>query len=125
MKILYREGEYATVTETDCEDLILDPPQKKTCRLKDLDKNPSKVTFSEVTFKKTYREDLISHPPHYNSSSAHCTCGRQIQCVDITRHMGFNLGNVVKYLWRFEHKNGVEDLKKARWYLDDMIKSMK
>jgi hypothetical protein len=65
--------------------------------------------------------DNVNHPPHYNSSPAHCECGRRIECIDVTRHMGFNVGNAVKYLWRYELKNGIEDLKKARWYLDDLI----
>lgn len=69
-------------------------------------------------------EDLINHPSHYNSSEAHCDCGRRIECIDVTRYMGFNSGNVVKYLWRSDYKNGIEDLKKARWYLDDLIKSI-
>jgi hypothetical protein len=69
-------------------------------------------------------EDNVNHPLHYNSSRAHCECGRKIECIDVTRHMNFNIGNVVKYLWRFAHKNGLEDLKKARWYLDDQIKQM-
>ena len=66
--------------------------------------------------------DNINHPTHYNSSDAKCECGRQIECIDVTRHMSFNVGNAMKYLWRFEYKNGIEDLKKARWYLDDQIK---
>lgn len=66
--------------------------------------------------------DNVNHPPHYNSSPAQCTCGRRIECIDVSRHMGFNVGNAVKYLWRFELKNGLEDLKKARWYIDDLIK---
>lgn len=66
--------------------------------------------------------DLINHPPHYINSAAKCECGRRIECIDITRHLGFNIGNAIKYLWRFEDKNGLEDLKKARWYLDDLIK---
>lgn len=65
--------------------------------------------------------DLVNHPPHYNSSKAHCECGRRIECIDVTRHMSFNIGNAIKYLWRFQHKNGLEDLKKASWYLDDAI----
>lgn len=68
--------------------------------------------------------DTVNHPSHYNSSQAHCECGRRIECIDVTRHMNFNIGNAVKYLWRFAHKNGIEDLKKARWYLDDQIKQM-
>jgi len=67
--------------------------------------------------------DNINHPVHYNSGKAHCECGRRLECIDVTRHMSFNIGNAVKYLWRFEHKVGLEDLKKARWYLDDEIKN--
>jgi len=68
--------------------------------------------------------DLVNHPPHYNNSPAHCECGRRIECIDITRHMSFNIGNAVKYLWRFQDKNGIEDLKKARWYLEDVINQL-
>lgn len=66
--------------------------------------------------------DNINHPKHYNNSPAHCECGRRIECIDITRHMGFNLGNAVKYIWRYADKNGLEDLKKSAWYLNDLIK---
>ena len=38
--------------------------------------------------------------------------------------MNFNLGNAFKYIWRFEHKNGKEDLEKAVWYLQDQIRTM-
>jgi hypothetical protein len=66
--------------------------------------------------------DNIANPPHYNSSDAKCSCGRRLECIDITRHMGFNLGNAIKYLWRWKYKGGVEDLKKAIWYINDEIK---
>lgn len=65
--------------------------------------------------------DTINHPRHYNNSSATCECGRRIECIDIVRHLSFNIGNIIKYLWRFEDKNGLEDLKKANWYLNDEI----
>lgn len=69
--------------------------------------------------------DNVNHPPHYTSSEAKCfNCDFPIECIDITRHMNFNIGNAVKYLWRYNLKNGLEDLKKARWYLDDKIKQM-
>ncbi len=67
--------------------------------------------------------DLINHPPHYTSSPAKCDCGRPIECIDVTRHMGFNAGNVVKYLWREGLKGApLADLRKAQWYLADLIK---
>lgn len=68
--------------------------------------------------------DLINHPKHYNVSGVKCECGRQIECIDITRHKSFNVGNVIKYVWRYEHKNGLEDLKKAQWYLADEIQKL-
>ena len=67
-------------------------------------------------------DDPINHPSHYCNSKAECPgCERKIECIDIARHFNFNLGNAIKYLWRHELKNGIEDLKKARWYIDDEI----
>lgn len=68
--------------------------------------------------------DLVNHPPHYASEASCKSCGFPIECIDVTRHMGFNVGNIIKYVWRFNKKNGVEDLKKARWYLEDLIKKL-
>lgn len=61
----------------------------------------------------------VSHPSHYTSSPARCSeCGAGIECIDVTEHMGFNLGNATKYLWRCDLKHdAIEDLEKARWYI--------
>ena len=59
------------------------------------------------------------NPGHYRSHPS------GVECIEITRHMNFNIGNAIKYLWRHGQKaNAVEDLKKARWYLDDEIKRL-
>lgn len=66
--------------------------------------------------------ETVNHPPHYNALPAKCTgCGKRIECIDVVRHLSFNIGNIIKYLWRHDFKNGMEDLKKARWYLDNEI----
>lgn len=66
--------------------------------------------------------DPVNYPSHYTSHPAKCECGRQIECIQITEHMGFNLGNSLKYIWRCDLKNdAIEDLKKAAWYLDREI----
>lgn len=66
--------------------------------------------------------DMINHPPHYTSHPARCACGQPIECIQITRHMGFNLGNAVKYAWRADLKGAaIDDLRKAVWYLQDEI----
>ena len=60
--------------------------------------------------------DMVNHPPHYNSHPS------GVECIQITQHMSFCLGNTLKYIWRAGlKKNAVEDLKKARWYLDREI----
>lgn len=71
---------------------------------------------------KLVATDNVNHPPHYNNSPAHCTCGRRIECIDITRHYPFNVGNAIKYLWRADLKGApIEDLRKAIWYINDEI----
>lgn len=54
-------------------------------------------------------------PIHYKSHAS------GIQCIDVTEHMNFCLGNVIKYIWRADLKGGTQDLEKARWYLDREI----
>lgn len=61
-------------------------------------------------------EDIVNHPKHYTSHPS------GVECIQITEHMNFNLGNAMKYIWRNEGKNGIEDLKKAAWYIDREIK---
>jgi len=64
-------------------------------------------------------KDPVNHPDHYTSGN--------IECLDaIKAALGENYqfyvqGNLIKYIWRFNHKNGVEDLKKAQFYLNDLI----
>lgn len=67
--------------------------------------------------------DPIEKARHYNVSPARCSqCCHPIECIDVIRHMNFCLGNLIKYIWRAEHKgNALEDLKKARYYLDREI----
>lgn len=61
------------------------------------------------------KADLVNHPPHYTRHKS------GVECIQITEHMSFCLGNVIKYVWRADEKGGVEDLKKARWYLEREI----
>lgn len=62
-------------------------------------------------------DDAINHPAHYNRHPS------GVECITIIEHMGFNVGNAVKYLWRAGLKgNGaVEDLEKAAWYVNREI----
>lgn len=64
----------------------------------------------------TQAQDVVNHPLHYTSHPS------GIECIQITEHMGFNLGNAVKYIWRADLKDdAIEDLKKAAWYINREI----
>jgi len=56
--------------------------------------------------------DPVNHPAHYTEHPS------DVECIHITEHMGFNLGNAVKYIWRADLKgSAIQDLEKARWYI--------
>jgi hypothetical protein len=67
--------------------------------------------------------DPVNHPPHYNAGD--------IECIDAIRaalgregFIAYCRGNAIKYLWRCEYKNGVEDWRKADWYINRAIKEL-
>ena len=63
--------------------------------------------------------DMVNHPPHYNQSGIEC-----IDAIKACTGKGFEAYlqvNILKYLWRYDYKNGIEDLKKAQWYLSKLI----
>lgn len=72
-----------------------------------------------LNFPDNVRPDMVDKPPHYNQGG--------IECIDyIKQQLGdtfidYCQGNVIKYLHRWRYKNGIEDLKKAQWYLQAMI----
>lgn len=59
------------------------------------------------------QEQRINHPPHYTQHPS------GVECITVVEHMGFNVGNAIKYLWRagLKTEDAIEDLKKARWYV--------
>ena len=67
------------------------------------------------------KPDMVNSPEHYTQGN--------IECIDaiaeVVKHLdgmeAMCTGNAIKYLWRWRHKNGVEDLKKAQWYIQRMI----
>jgi len=61
------------------------------------------------------QHDVVNHPAHYTQGS--------IEVIDFIedQQLGYHAGNVIKYVSRYRYKNGLEDLKKARWYLDRLI----
>ena len=78
----------------------------------------STVTLEDLAIERL--KDAVNHPKHYTSHPS------GIECLEITRHMGYNLGNALKYIWRCDLKNDdIEDLEKAIFYINDEINKRK
>ena len=90
------------------------------------EKLEGKTTLNNYTGSKAVKftgagEDMVNHPAHYTQGN--------IECIDaITEATKFLRGieavdtaNILKYVWRWNNKNGLEDLRKARWYLNHLI----
>ncbi len=72
---------------------------------------------------KAEEEDMVNSPPHYNQAGVEC-----IEAIRAATDEGYEYylqGNIIKYLWRYRYKNGVEDLEKAQWYLTKLIEERK
>lgn len=64
--------------------------------------------------------DPVNHPKHYTKHPS------GVECIQVTEHMSFCIGNAIKYLWRADLKNdAIEDLEKARWYIAREIERRK
>ena len=82
---------------------------------------PSPETLLKLTAADMRaKHDAVHHPKHYTSHPS------GVECIQITEHFGFNLGNVLKYLWRADEKGApLQDLEKAKWYLEREIQKRK
>ena len=66
--------------------------------------------------------DMVNNPPHYNQAGVEC-----IEAIRAATDEGYQYylqGNIIKYLWRYRYKNGVQDLEKAQWYLEKLIEEI-
>ena len=65
--------------------------------------------------------DVVNSPSHYNQAGVEC-----IEAIAAATDNGFEYylqGNIIKYIWRYRYKNGIEDLKKAQWYINKLIET--
>lgn len=89
------------------------------------DKEPV-ISEGQITSYNKYLNkkfnDMVNHPTHYASDPS------GVECIEITRHRNFNIGNAIKYLWRAGLKDSnktIEDLEKAIFYINDEINRLR
>ena len=68
--------------------------------------------------------DMVNHPSHYTQGGIECIDALKAATVSKTGIEAVCTANAIKYLWRYEEKNGIEDVKKARWYINRLIKEL-
>lgn len=71
---------------------------------------------------KEEKLDFVNHPQHYNQGKVECIDALEAATAGKTGIEAVCVANVIKYLWRYEEKNGLEDVAKAKWYLERLIK---
>jgi len=85
-----------------------------------LEREEKTTTGRHPTHYTLIGDDPVNHPKHYTSHPS------GVECIEITEHMIFNLGNATKYIWRADSKSHpIEDIEKAIWYLNREIERRK
>ena len=67
----------------------------------------------------------VNHPEHYTRGKIECIEALKAATTGLCWIEAFCTANAIKYLWRWKNKNGVEDLEKAKWYIDRLIEEQK
>jgi hypothetical protein len=68
--------------------------------------------------------DNVEHPTHYTQGGIECIDALKAATVGKTGIEAVCVANAIKYLWRYEKKNGIEDVKKSKWYIERLLKEM-
>tara|TARA_R100001244_G_scaffold124453_1_gene94287 strand:- start:1456 stop:1905 length:450 start_codon:yes stop_codon:yes gene_type:complete len=114
---------------TDCKNRV-NNPRRYNCN----DANFAPLTNGkELRFEMPLREDSIPvlkeldtiNPSHYTNGKVECIDAIKSAVTNKRPEEAVLVGNIIKYLWRYEEKGGIESINKAKWYLDDLIKEHK
>ena len=83
------------------------------------------VVYEPADLLSLHVPDIVNHPSHYTNGKVECIDAIESATVGKTGIEAVCVANVIKYLWRYEDKNGLEDIKKAQWYLNKLIEVKK
>ena len=106
-----------------CGYLLDDNMECPECEICNGDKMNNQMTAENVF--KTNNFDTVTKPIHYNQSGIECIDAINAMTNTMNGTSAYMAGNVLKYVWRHEYKNGLEDLEKAQVYLGWLIENYK
>lgn len=82
---------------------------------------PGVASSTQAPRREESKTSQVESPSHYTAGFVECIDALDSATATLTGNEALYIANVIKYCWRWKLKNGVEDLKKARWYLDRLI----
>ena len=79
-----------------------------------------------IAYDHVYKNspDMVNHPKHYTQGSIECIDALKAATVGKRGIEAVCVANVIKYLWRYEEKNGIEDVRKAKFYIERLLKEL-
>ena len=79
-----------------------------------------------IAYDHVYKNspDMVNHPKHYTQGDIECIDALKAATVGKRGIEAVCVANVIKYLWRYEEKNGIEDVRKAKWYIERLLKEL-
>ena len=84
----------------------------------------SHLKDAELNIEPENKPDMVSHPKHYTQGDIECIDALKAATVGKRGIEAVCVANVIKYLWRYEEKNGIEDVRKAKWYIERLLKEL-
>lgn len=82
------------------------------------------VKLPKEATESSSKSDMVNHPQHYTQGGIECIDAIKAATIGKRGIEAVCVANIIKYLWRFEEKNGIEDVCKAKWYIERLLKEM-
>lgn len=84
----------------------------------------SHLKDAELNIEPENKTDMVSHPKHYNQGGIECIDAIKAATVGKRGIEAVCVANIIKYCWRYEEKNGIEDVRKAKFYIECLLKEL-
>ena len=108
--------------QTDCSYCLLEKfSGEDYCDFDEWSDDKLAIAYEEVKMDGG-STDMVNHPKHYTQGGIECIDALKAATVGKRGIEAVCVANVIKYLWRYEEKNGVEDVRKAKWYIERLLK---
>lgn len=82
------------------------------------------IELPKEATESSNKPDVVNHPQHYTQGGIECIDALKAATVGKRGIEAVCVANVIKYLWRYEEKNGIEDVRKAKWYIERLLKEL-